>query len=200
MVVFHINLIRGTIAPPRTRRRIFWGMLLYLGVCGGVLAAIANRATHRLVAVSEQGQQIVKLADAFRQKHPGEADMAGYAERLRQEAAAYAEKMEAIGGIRDRRVDAARVLLALTRPLPRDVDLVNFRMDGQKRTLDFELAFPVRAAGGSEAGALLDIWNQEATIRANVGRIGSVRSQRNTIQGDPVELLTFAGAGVDKGK
>lgn len=192
---FRINLIRGSIAPRATRRRIFWGMLLYLALCGGILAGVANHATRRLMAISTQRAQIAAMAAEFRRDHPGQTDMARYAARLKDEAAAYANKLEIIGGIRSRRMDVARVLLALAKPLPGNVDLANLRLDGRKRSLDFELAFPVKGAGGVDAGPLIDAWNQNAAIMENVGRIGSVRSRRQTVQGNPVEMLEFAGVG-----
>ena len=200
MAVFSINLIRKRTLPPRTRRRLFWGMIAYLALCGAVLVVIANRGTRRLQATERSRQQIAVMERQFCDQHPGQQDLLLYGKTVKQELSSLAETLEAVDLVCRERVYLARVLLALSQPLPKNVDLLKLSLNNNRQTLEFEIAFPIGESGDAvDAARLVASWNENADLTAQVGTISSVKSQRLRKESQLFDVWQFAGALKSKG-
>jgi hypothetical protein len=116
MPVYQINLIRARTTPPGRRRAIFLGMMVYLLVCGGILAWMANGASRQFVYSSRLRTQITALEQQFRREHPGKTDILAYGKDLKQSLQELTGSLEAVRKVCGQRVDVARVLLRILLP------------------------------------------------------------------------------------
>ena len=193
MVPFTINLIKEHTAPPQQRKRMFVGMVIYLVACGVILVGMAYHATQRLVRAAALQAETVRLEARFERQHPGEKDIVAYARGLKAALDDHAVKLESVRATRGKRVDLARVLLALSAPLPGDVNIVSFEFNEDQGALEFELVVPVGGGGEAmDASQLVGIWNGDPALMSRVGKISSSRSQRQRLEGTAVYVMHFA--------
>jgi hypothetical protein len=192
MATFGINLIRDYTPPPETRRMIFLGMIVYLVVCGVILVFLSHRGASRLVATHGMRLQIGVLENQFRREHPGQNNLLVYGRELKQQMEEFAGKLEAINAVCDQRTDLARILLSLSAPLPRDVNIASVNLDREKGAVEFEVAFLVGEHGEAvDASRLIAAWNSDPALMAQVGRISSMKSERRRLEGKTLDVWRF---------
>jgi hypothetical protein len=195
MATFRINLIRDYTPPPETRRMIFMGMVMYLAVCGVILVFLSYRGARRLVAANGMRTQIGVLENQFCREHPGRNNILVYGRELKQQMDEFAGKLATINAVCDQRVDLARILLCLSAPLPKDVNVASVDLDREKGAVEFEVAFLVGERGEAvDASQLIAVWNSDSALMARVGKISSMRSERRKMEGKALDVWRFGCA------
>lgn len=195
MLPFRINLIRSQTLPPAARRRILAGLIGYLALCGCLLIVASHRASLIWMDTQQKRGQIDLLKQNFLAQYPGEPDVARYGQLLTRQLNYASGQMETIVSLFNRRVQTARIIWNLSRQLPEGMDLVNLKMDTTQKTIDFSLAVPAVGSGeSSDNEHLLAAWNGDPELMRQVGRINSVKSQRQLLDGVSVYLLSFSSA------
>lgn len=196
---FSTNLIKTRTVKPAARKKIFVGMIVYLLLCGAGLIGVAYLATDRMVHARSMRSAIASMEQKFQAEHPGESDSARYHRMLSRQVNDLAQNMETIVSFCDKRLDAAKILLALTRYLPADMEVVNLDIRGDIRTVELDVAVPTTGRSASiDTTQLTAQWNGDADLAKQLGRMTSVRSQRQMLDGAPVYVLTFSGRLLDK--
>ena len=189
---FSINLIKEQAPSPAARRRIFLGMLGYVFACGCALILASYGATRKLVMTSNMRDEINRLEAGFRKNHSGHSDILLFGRNLKLQVEQASQKLELINKICAGRTELARVLLALSAPLPANVNISGVQLDREKKTLEFDVDFPVGGANETiDATQLIAAWNGNAALMSELSKIGSVRSQKRTVEGRVVENWHF---------
>lgn len=201
MVTFKINLLRNQVAPQPIRRKIFRAMALYLTVSGCLLILLGFRAARKLQSAFQDRQKIARMEERFREQHPGFTDIVPYGRELNQKLDKMSEAIQTCNAACENRVELARILLALSAPLPATVNISAVELSQTRKTFEFEVDFPVEGASETiDATRLLQVWNSDPTLSSQIGRISSVRSQKRNMQGRFVENWRFAGSRLLGGK
>jgi hypothetical protein len=180
MAMFQINLAKGRVMAPGSRVAWTWFLMVYLGVCGALLAGLMNKVTRDLLTVQDRRDQLGRLeARLLRTCVPeGTEDSVSYARQMSREMAKCADTLEGIQKILGRRPAIDEMLLGLAAPLPADTCLGKFDLDGQKRQIAFEIYVATeRTAEGLVPPHLIALWNMESNLAAKVGPIEFVHSQ-----------------------
>jgi len=192
MAVFRINLIRDSTPPPETRKAVFRAMVIYVAFWGVLLVATVYAGTKTLIAVQGKRQDAVGAEREFRVMHPG-ADVITYGVDVKQQLQTAVAQLETLNAVRAQRLDLPRVLLALTAPLPTDVNIISWDADREKGSIGFDLMFPVGEGGQAmDVSRLIAAWNADPLLVEQVRKVSSVRSQRQKVGGNVVETWRFA--------
>jgi hypothetical protein len=196
---YSTNLIKNRTVRPAARKRIYIGMMSYLLLCAAGLIGVAYLATHRIVQAQNMKRAIASLEQEFRVEHPGESDFIRYHRMLSRQADDLSLNMKTITAFCDERFDAAKILLGLARHLPADMDVVSLDMRNAAKSIELEVAVPTTGRSASiDTSHLTAEWNGDADMAGQLGRMTSVRSQRQMMDGAPVYVLTFSGRLLDK--
>lgn len=200
MVAFRINLIRESALPPESRRAVFWAMFVYLAFWGLAMVWVAYSGTRTLMAVHGERLSASRAETSFRATHPGALNIATYGRETRAQLERAVAELESVNIVHAKRLDLPRVLLALTAPLPNDVNIVALDMDREKGALVFDLALPVGGAGEViDVSRLITVWNSDPALVAEGRKVTSLRSQRQRVNGKVVETWRFTAAVAGEG-
>jgi hypothetical protein len=192
---FRINLIKSRTLSRETRRRIFLGLVAYVLVCGAILVALSYRSTQELTASRRMRGEIARLERRFQEEHPGEKDIVRYGRQLEKELETLGGKIELIKGVCERRTELAGIILALSAPLPADVNISGLDLNTEKNKLEFDVNFPINEPNATiDATPLINAWNRNPDLTSQVGKISSVRSQKKRIDAQSVENWHFTCA------
>ena len=195
MPEFAINLIKNRVMPLHKRRRLFWGMMLYLALCAASLATILWMAARALVRAARHRDDMALIVQEFRESHPGQDDILLYAESLMDRGGQLAGVLEVVKENIRSRADLAKILAGITGALPEDIQLVDFSLDGAKQMVTFDLAAQIVSEADhlTDAGELVGLWNHDARLASQLQQIQSVASNRRSIDGKSVFVLRFSG-------
>jgi hypothetical protein len=190
--VFNINLVTGDVLPRKRRAALFWGMVLYLMVCGAVLALIAYQTTRSFVKTSNERDSIRRSEDEFKELHLASGDLDAGLQQLREQLDRECMRLTVIDGILEKRTNMAVILAALSQGLPPDLYILNVASEEKKKTLTFDLVIPVgKSIGSPNASELIAHWTGKESLMREVSTIRSLVSERQRIGGNPVFLLKF---------
>jgi len=192
MTAFRINLIRSQVAPPRERRLMFWGMFLYLFVCGALLVVTANSSARKLVSASAGRHQMAVLDVEFRKARPGQTDMLRFARSLESDLGKLADRLHTIESVLTERVNLVDIIQGLWRPLPGGVTVMSLHFEEQDRLLQFDLMIPEGLAGETvNASQWMTAWNRDPVLMSAVNRIDSVTAQRQKVARKSMFVFKF---------
>jgi hypothetical protein len=201
MVKFKINLLRDRVPPLAVRRNVYRAMMAYCAVSGVLLVLLSYWAAGRLQSDFLTRQKIARTEAEFRMRHPGSTDLVTYGHDLNRKMDDMSATLQTITAAAESRIAIAPILLALATPLPSSVNIGAIELNRQRQVLEFEVIFPVKGVdGAADATRLLEAWNADATLKSMLGAIHSIRSQRQSQRGRPVEAWRFAGSQLTGGR
>lgn len=192
MTLLRANLIRGRVLPPRRRKTLYWGILTYLGLCGVLLVAVVHMDTYRMLEALRARRKSESLLEAFHAQHPDQKDLVAYAHHLRQRLVSQIDRIRSVEEVVERRAHASQLLLGIAAPLPDDITVEEFRLDGRTGRLSIILKAP--EAQARSAADLISAWNTSSNLvdEAEGFRILS-RSQSASQDGGSVVTLEVEG-------
>ena len=193
MAVYEINLIRERTTSPGMRKFLFWGMVVYLALCGAILVRVSNQAAKKLVVAMENGRHVQALERQFRRTGADRDPILAHARRLRDEIASYSGKLEAIGRGTARRLDLAQMMIRLAVPLPDGLSLARMSVDRAEGQIEFDVVAPAdRSAYSVTASDLISLWEKDEVLMSRLQRIRAVISERRRMGQRTVLVLQFA--------
>src|SRR3989338_3708690 len=123
---FEINLIKNEVIPFRKRRTFFFGMIIYLAICGISFAILSHSSTLKFIKMIDYEWDTMSLEATYRRFHPAEKDIFNYARDLRSRMAISAERLEAVDNILSKYINLAYLLEGFSTKLPADGHIDNF--------------------------------------------------------------------------
>jgi hypothetical protein len=195
MSTFEINLIRTRVLPPARRKALFWGVVGYLVVCAVVLVLVAHTATREFVSARWKRSDMLRIEREFREAHPTQPDMLTYASVLGNQATSLLDTLGEVDDALARRSHLTLLLRRLSVPLPDEAHLLQFKMDTDERTLEFEIAAPIVSAEGlvPSAAEMVSVWKQDELLMTQLSDIDAVASTRMLVDGRAAYILKFSG-------
>ena len=190
MAEYNINLIRERVLPKRLRHGLFWGMLVYLLLCGACLAFVVHRSARKFVDASKIYREMKVLETQVLCGSP-EEDVVAYAERLRPEVVAAADILTGIDVSLQQGIDFVSIMLGLARPLPASCFLINVRLQVDKNMIQFSVLTPAERSSSHTAGEIIDLWTREGGLEMHLGEIQAAASQREFRSGRAVVIHRF---------
>ncbi|NQU40783.1 MAG: hypothetical protein HQ523_12585 [Lentisphaerae bacterium] len=193
MLMFEINLIKNQSLSAPMRKLAFWGVVLYLVLCISGLAFLANRGTLRLIDARRLREHIMTLEDDFQKTHHRAQDILEFAVRAERRMEMDAESLEMIDKLIRNRVSLVNIISALTAPLPIGVDLLELKLDGDKKAITFGVIIPEGRAERHISGShFTSVWNADETLQSRLELIRAVSTKRDRIDGGAVLVMQFA--------
>ena len=191
MADFRINLVKDTVLPFRKRRLVFWGMLVYVVLCGAILAWIARAGTRSLIETSSRRELVAAEEREFRASAGTDADIVSYAATVEREMRECHTKLQSVNAILAKRVGLARILGGLVAPLPHEVNIIGFEMDDSEETIKFSVAARGTGKDAFSAGQYIALWSRDEGLMSMIGGIRSTISERKTTEGAPLMIFRF---------
>jgi hypothetical protein len=192
---YQINLIRDRVMPARQRRALFAGLTVYLFACIALCLWLAYDASSRFahsIGQRELGERVGRPGGL---PCEGAADVEECAATLTARVDAAADRLNAIQGILQRRVDVVRCILALAGQLEPGMELMRFDLDTAARRLKFDIVVhsdPEAGKGGADkfaATLAADAW-----LGRQVRDVRPVGVQTERLEGEPVQVWRFEAA------
>lgn len=178
MIEFRLNLVRDRVPPPRQRRARYWAMVGYLAASGLVLVACVAWACTRLLQAEDLRAQSLRLEATYAEDRGGGESIPDGAQRLYRRLSAQIEGLRAADRQMEAAIRPARWLKGLALSLPPAVSIRKFALDGESRTVTFELLVlggsPERDAGPAD---LLADWQRDAAVTRGLKDISYLGSQ-----------------------
>jgi len=191
--ILNINLAKEYVDSSKKRRMIYWGIHLYILVCGLALVGIAYLSTRKLVSVQTDRQEIKAMHREFVELYPGYEDSADYISTLQNQLEISQEVMSQVGGILQERVDLAPVLLGLAHPLVEIGRLNRFELARKVNQLEFDVSVPMPEKGNTlSARDLMNRWRNDPALMYRLGNISNLSTERDIESGRPVMIFKFA--------
>ena len=192
MAQIEVNLIRDRVIPRGLRKGVFWGMMVYLMLCGAGLAFVAHRAALRFVDAAEQHREAKLINEQFRGNHPDESSMRSYAQKLRERMALAADVLDGADMGFKQDVALTRILLGLAKPLPEECVLVGVDLQKKKKTIQFSVMAEDRKSKSMTAGQIIDHWAEDGMLRTQLKDIRAEASQSEYRSGRRVRVHRFS--------
>jgi hypothetical protein len=186
MTAFEVNLIRDRTPAPARRKALYWGLLVYLGLCGMLLVTVVYIDTYRMITAIEYQREAAAIRRAFAERYPQQEDAISLAKSLQEGLEEDLAKVKSIEDLVDRSAHLTRILLGLTIPMSRDVVLNELRLDQETGRLVFTLSVP--EAEARKAMDLIAVWNSSANLNREVTRFRTL-SRNQTVEGGRVMVL-----------
>lgn len=190
-VPFQFNLARGRVIPLSQRRHWYVGLFWYLGCMGVVMAVMAYLLATSWIDVRRKADAIAGDEKAFLGRHPGQTSVAGIAAGLGERMALCAAGIEAARTFIARDSRVAPAIMALKKPLPRDVEIGHLEWTPEKTLLSVCVPVDRRSGDDFAPSKLIAAWSADAILRDTVGEIGGGSSQRAKVGGVDVNSWRF---------
>ena len=189
MVEFRLNLVRDQVPPPGRRRIRYWSMVAYLGASGLVLVASFAWASKRLLQAADLRSQSRRLESEYVESRGGEGSIQLGAQRLHRRVAAQVASLQSVDRQLDTAIRPARLMKGLVLSLPPAISLRKFALDGEARTVTFELLVlggtPERDAGPAD---LLADWQGDPAVSRAIKDVSYQGSQIEVV-GDRSDVV-----------
>ncbi|MFA4990949.1 MAG: hypothetical protein WC569_00010 [Candidatus Omnitrophota bacterium] len=165
-----VNLIRHKRTPPFRRRLMFFGMIFYIIICVLFLVALCYKIN----------DEIIKMNSYYRKALASRLDNSGFNRaEIKTKLTRYISILETIDTVLSGRVNLAVLLSKFYTALPPGAYLDNFRLDSDKRDLNFEVIVPMASGENSfNAGDLIFAWKQDASLMSMIDSINSSAGNR----------------------
>lgn len=191
--MFEINLMKDRTVSAPVRKALFWSMSLYLALCIGALAWLANWGTQRLIGARRLSENLREQEREFQRSHHQMQDVLEFARHAKTRLELDAQSLEAVDALIRDRVSLVNIVSALTAPLPAGVDLLRLDLDGKEQEITFSVMVPEgRAEQQIAGGYLTSIWNADESLQYRLDRIRIIATKRDRVQGEAVVVMQFA--------
>jgi hypothetical protein len=197
---FRLNLIRDQVPPPAQRRLRFRAMMIYLVIAGLVLVAAVGLASARASRALEHREQSQRLEKTYAESHEGRAGVKSGAVRLQSRLAAQLVALRAVSTQLSSDPRPARFLRALALSLPPNISLYKVSLNGEEKTLAFELR--VLGPGGEgemDASELMGRWQENPAISSEITQLAYLGSRVENTGGGGNKIMQFSGR-LEKGR
>lgn len=192
MTTFNINLVSSDVLPRRQRSMLFWAMVVYLLVCGTILALIAYHTTRSLARTLGERVVVLRSEAGFKQLFSTAGDIDSRLAELKTQLDEECMRLTIIDGILQHRANISVILSGLSRGLPQGFYILNVGMKEKKGTITFELVIPVgESIGSPNTSELIAHWRANRPLMREVSTIKSLVSERQRIDGKTVFMLKF---------
>jgi hypothetical protein len=201
MATFEINLAKSRVIPAARRRIWFYGLAAYIAITGLLFVFFANKLTRNLLTVRELRAHFKLLEHGYLVgRTPQDNNIVAYANKMGAAMDTYANTLEALDSMLNRRVRVAHVLLGLAAPLPAEASIYSVELSADKRELVFEvLTSEKQSRDDITPPNLISAWGHNPDISQEVTQITSVNRQRITRNGQGVLIWRFTGHLAGKG-
>lgn len=191
MVKFKVNLIRDRVLAKPLRKALFWGVLVYLLLCGAGLAYLVHRDTSRFVDITGHYREMKAVEEQLMLSHPGSKDVISHLKEVKPLLVKNANILSGIDRGLDLDFNFASILLGIAKPLPKDCVLRSVGYKKKSGVLKFSVSTPVNKPTSRLAGQLIDIWKKDAELWRQLGDIRSEASSREYQAGRAVMIHRF---------
>lgn len=189
-----INLIRDHTPPPPRRKKLFLGMLFYLGVFGLLLVWQAHYAARCLVLTQRYRAEIDRMESGFRATHSEGDRLAAFADGQSREMADALQSLKALRSFYENRVLLANLILGLSSALPPETELQSMNFDGEGASLTFTIVEPAEdAVGRLHPGDYIRQCSDSPLLRSQISGITHLATERQRIDGVSVVAHRFKG-------
>jgi hypothetical protein len=190
---FHLNLIRDQV-PSLVRRRLrFTAMVAYLAIAGAVLALAVGLASSRASLALEFRSQSQKMEASFTAAHEGQVGLQQGLARLQTRLASQLDSLKVV----DERLSGdprpARFLRALVLSLPPNMALYKVSLNADEKTVFIDVKVFGAAAGSIGAPELMNLWQQDPAIAAEIVQLAQLGSQVENTGAGGNTILQFSG-------
>jgi hypothetical protein len=201
MVYFEINLARGRVISAVHRRMWFCALVSYIAIAGLTFVFLANELTRDLMAARERRERLQLLEQrCLGDRSRLDQDIVRYANAMGTAMDAYANTLEKMDSMFNRRVLVAHILSGLASPLPAEASLFSVDLSADKREIVFEVLTPEeRSRDDITPPNLIAAWGRNPDISQKVAQITSVNRQRIVLNGQGVLIWRFTGHLTGKG-
>lgn len=195
MAIVKINLLRDQVLTRRQRLRIYYGMLVYLAVSGGVLAVVALQQVRTILRLRAEQQVLDAQERWFRRQYPQFGRLSEFADDVRMGLQHCQSQLAAIDRTLQRRADLAAILIAVTEPMSPGTRLLTFSFDREKKSVAFEVAVPTvifdRRSQGE--GDLMAAWNANPVLKMRLRSLALTGTRRARGPTGFEYVLSFGG-------
>ena len=195
-MMFEVNLIRDRVMAPHRRRLLFWGMMLYLGLCSILLVAVIFTDTYRVLDAVANNREASAIEAAFKEAYHQDEDLITYARTLKEQLEEDRNRVDTVHKLVEQRANLTRILIGLSVPMPRNFTIDNFALDQRNGRLSFKLTVPEESA--REASNLVASWNASPDLGREAGGFRTVA--RNQTSRDGISYLELQVEGSLQGK
>lgn len=184
MPLFDINLIRDRVPTARRRYAIYWGMIAYLALSGLLLLAATLFSVHRYLHTEDDRRGIAQLHREFAAETRGKDDILACTSGMKSEIDDAAERVQSIDRLLKDRANLPRILLGLITPMPPEFAIDDIALRRAGRSVSFTLLVPEDHPEPNQAiSALVQEWNEAASLGAEVEAIQPVSRHRDPVHG-----------------
>ena len=187
-----IDLARDLVCSPKTRRRIYWGMLLYLVAATGLLVLTANRATSDIKDGMELHRRALLIQNGFRATHPSATSMRNYAEQMKQTLLKNKQRIESVNTALPDKVQTMLPLMVSLINQPGGSQLHKLKFTQQNRIGDPELEFSIRIPAAQRGAAdFLQRWKTDELLADQFTTITPANTQRGKIGAGDILIMSY---------
>lgn len=194
MTKFRLNLIKGQVPDYSQRRRLYWGMHIYILLTGLLLIIVSYRAVNEVVASCRIAEDANAVRSQFRRVQGSSVRMDEY---LQTVSAGLEEKigaLENLGSTLDGRLVVSPILSGIALSLGSDMKLARFEL--KENNVDFE--FDIACLGSNAAtevvsATLIEHWKADTAIMAAAEEISPALVQKQLLGSSGAVLLKFTG-------
>jgi hypothetical protein len=105
------------------------------------------------------------------------------------------DTLAAIGEVLDKQTSVSGLMLWLTEPLPAEMFLADFNLDGDDSEIRFAIAVPARrqASGALEANDLIALWEENPDLMSRLDDLRLLISRRQMLDRRRMRVWSFSG-------
>lgn len=193
--LFKINLIRGLAPSPERRRRLYSLMIAYFLATGGATVAVLGHHARLAVRLWSANRVVDAQERWFRRQYPAFGRLSEFADDLRMGLSVCRDQLTAVQQVIRRRTDLSPLMAALLEPMSPGMRLLSFSMDREKKTINFEVAFPTWLFERRSRGEvdILAAWNGNPLLKTRLRSIALTGTHRARGPTGFEYVLTFSG-------
>lgn len=187
-----INLAHDLICPSKKRHQIYWGMILYLGGAGILLAVAAGTASMKIRKGVEFHQRSALIQKIFKLNHPNEPTLYESAEQLKD---ALGKKEAEASSINTALPPKAHTMLPLLSSLIQQTNnnrlyALTFSQQTEKAgsQLEFSIYVPVTQ---NKAPEFSYNWQEDEYLSHQFNGIIPVTTRHGRVAGGPVSIRSY---------
>lgn len=190
MSLYGVNLAKGVVADAARRRKQYFAMIVYFGLCGALMIEGGLRISQRQTRASEARVEVARMEESFKATHPSASGLKSYVDELVVRLSSQKRKILALKRELPDEVPLAQVLFYLMKPVPATGKLLSFDYNKESRCVDVACQLLVGEQGTLSPNALLQEWRSDEELFGYVSEIRLLHLEENQfVKGRPAVVL-----------